>query len=80
MKQGSFGSSRCGRVGVGFTEYLLLAVVVIVPLVIAAAVTLWSLKQVQYRPRKRRPPSSVSVERSGSEVDGSPPPADSVKS
>lgn len=39
----------------GFTEYLLLALVILVPLAIAAVVTLWSLKQVQYRPKKRRP-------------------------
>ncbi len=38
----------------GFTEYLLLALVIVVPLTIAAIVTLWSLKQVQYRPKKRR--------------------------
>lgn len=38
----------------GPTEYLLLAVVILAPLVIAAAVTLWSLKQVQYRPKQRR--------------------------
>jgi hypothetical protein len=40
---------------VGFTEYVLLALVILVPLAIAAVVTLWSLKQVQYRPKKRRP-------------------------
>ncbi len=39
----------------GFTEYVLLALVILVPLAIAAVVTLWSLKQVQYRPKKRRP-------------------------
>jgi hypothetical protein len=40
---------------VGVTEYLLLVLVIVVPLIIAGAVTLWSLKQVQYRPKKRRP-------------------------
>ena len=30
-------------------EWLLLAVIIVVPLVIAVAVTLWSLKQVQYK-------------------------------
>lgn len=45
----------------GPTEYLLLALVILVPLAIAAAVTLWSLKQVQYRPKQRRPrPSAIS--------------------
>lgn len=39
----------------GLTEYALLALVILVPLVIAGAVTLWSLKQVEYRPKKRRP-------------------------
>ncbi len=49
----------------GLTEYLLLALVIVVPLVIAAMVTLWSLKQVQYRPKKRRPrpaPESTSTD------------------
>lgn len=39
----------------GPAEYLLLALVILVPLAIAAAVTLWSLKQVEYRPKQRRP-------------------------
>lgn len=38
----------------GLTEYLLLGVVIVVPLVIAGAVTLWSLEQVRYRPKKSR--------------------------
>lgn len=39
----------------GVTEYVLLVVVVIaIPLAIAGAVTLWSLKQVQYRPKQGR--------------------------
>lgn len=80
LQSGTCVDSGHGRSGVGFTEYLLLAVVVVVPLVIAAAVTLWSLKQVQYRPRKRRPPSSVNLERSASEADGAVSPADSTKS
>ena len=37
-------------------EWLLTAAVIIVPLIIAVAVTLWSLEQVRYRPKKRRPP------------------------
>lgn len=39
----------------GPTEYGLLALVILVPLGIAAAVTLWSLEQVRYRPKRRRP-------------------------
>jgi len=42
---------------VGALEYLLLALVILVPLVIAGAVTLWSLEQARYRPKRfRRPP------------------------
>ncbi|MDQ3694882.1 MAG: hypothetical protein M3464_14840 [Chloroflexota bacterium] len=40
----------------GLTEYALLIVVVLgIPLAIAGAVTLWSLKQVRYRPKRRGP-------------------------
>ena len=39
----------------GTTEWVLLALVVLVPLIVAAAVTLWSLEQVRYRPKRRRP-------------------------
>ncbi len=46
----------------GLTEYALLALVIVVPLVIAGAVTLWSLKQVQYRPKQRRPAAVAAVE------------------
>lgn len=35
------------------TEYLLLAVVILVPLAIAVVVTLWSLEQARYRPKHR---------------------------
>jgi hypothetical protein len=59
----------------GLTEYLLLAVVVVVPLVIASAVTLWSLKQVQYRPRKRRPVKSMATESSTGEGNSGAGPA-----
>jgi len=40
------------------TQWLLLALVILVPLIIAVAVTLWSLEQVRYRPKRRpkRPP------------------------
>ena len=36
------------------TEYLLLAAVILVPLIIAGGVTLWSLEQARYRPKRRR--------------------------
>jgi hypothetical protein len=35
-------------------EWLLTAAVIVVPLIIAIAVTMWSLEQVRYRPKKRR--------------------------
>lgn len=38
------------------TEWLLTAAVILVPLAIAVTVTLWSLEQARYRPKKRRPP------------------------
>ena len=44
-----------GDDGVGTTEWVLLALVILVPLVIAVGVTLWSLEQVRYRPKRRRP-------------------------
>ncbi len=37
----------------GAREWVLLAVVVLVPLAIAAAVTLWSLEQARYRPKAK---------------------------
>ena len=36
------------------TEYLLLALVILVPLAIAVAVTLWSIDQARYRPKRPR--------------------------
>lgn len=38
------------------TEWVLTAAVILVPLAIAVVVTLWSLKQVRYRPKKWQPP------------------------
>jgi hypothetical protein len=43
-------------VRVGTREWILAAAVILVPLVIAVMVTLWSLEQARYRPKKRRPP------------------------
>jgi hypothetical protein len=36
-------------------EWLLTAAVIVVPLIIAVVVTMWSLEQVRYRPKKRCP-------------------------
>ena len=42
---------------------MLTAAVIVIPLIIAIVVTLWSLEQVRYRPKKRRPEAaSVSGE------------------
>ena len=41
----------------GTREWILTAGVIVVPLIIAVVVTLWSLEQVRYRPKKRRPAS-----------------------
>ena len=40
-------------------EWILTALVIVVPLVIAITVTLWSLEQARYRPKKRRPGAHV---------------------
>ncbi len=45
---------------------MLTVAVIVVPLIIAVVVTLWSLDQVRYRPRKRRPAAHVARETSGS--------------
>jgi hypothetical protein len=37
-------------------EWILTAAVIVVPLIIAVVVTLWSLEQVRYRPKRRGPP------------------------
>ena len=43
-------------------EWLLTAAVIVIPLIIAVAVTMWSLDQVRYRPKKRRPASAAARE------------------
>jgi hypothetical protein len=40
---------------VGTREWILTAAVIVVPLIIAVLVTMWSLEQVRYRPKRRRP-------------------------
>jgi hypothetical protein len=43
-------------------EWLLTAAVIVIPLIIAVAVTMWSLDQVRYRPKKRRPAAAAARE------------------
>jgi len=40
-------------------EWLLTAAVIVIPLIIAVIVTLWSLEQARYRPKKRRPANAL---------------------
>ena len=49
-------------------EWILTAAVIVIPLIVAIVVTLWSLEQVRYRPKKRRPsrPSSAEAISDGS--------------
>ena len=49
-------------------EWLLTAAVIVVPLIIAITVTMWSLEQVRYRPKKRRP-QPVTARQSGAPGD-----------
>ena len=58
----------------GLTEYVLLALVILVPLVIAVAVTLWSLEQVRYRPKRSRPRPTEGQDRPPAGTDPVPPP------
>ena len=55
--------------GMGTKEYLLLVLVIVVPLVIATVVTLWTLEQARLRSKKNRKPSRT-------KVDSGTPPAD----
>jgi hypothetical protein len=52
-------------------EWILAAGVILVPLAIAVVVTLWSLEQARYRPKKRRPPGIRRDDAMAAEV-GSP--------
>jgi len=40
-------------------EWLLTAAVIVIPLIIAVTVTMWSLDQVRYRPKNRRQASAA---------------------
>jgi hypothetical protein len=57
-------------------EWLLAAAVIVVPLIIAVVVTMWSLEQVRYRPKKRRPAPVVGRE-SGAPVGRGDEPSES---
>jgi len=50
-------------------EWVLTAAVIVIPLIIAVVVTIWSLDQVRYRPKKQRP-SPVAARETESPVDG----------
>lgn len=54
----------------GTREWMLTAAVILVPLVIAVVVTLWSLEQARYRPKRRKPASRQEDDRSGGEDSG----------
>lgn len=58
-------------------EWMLTAAVIVVPLIIAVVVTLWSLEQVRYKRKTFRPPSArrESGESSGSTARGDRPPS-----
>ena len=56
------------RLRVQTREWVLTAAVIVIPLIIASVVTIWSLDQVRYRPKKRRP-SPVGVRESETPVD-----------
>jgi len=58
------------RIRVQAREWLLTVAVIVIPLIIAATVTIWSLDQVRYRPKKRRPAPVVAHE-AGTPADGS---------
>lgn len=47
------------RIRVQTREWLLTAAVIVIPLIIAVVVTMWSLEQVRYRPKKQRPASAA---------------------
>jgi hypothetical protein len=47
----------------GTQEYILLALVILIPLVIAVVVTLWTLEQARLRNKKNRPTGEKRVAR-----------------
>jgi heme exporter protein D len=57
-------------------EWILTAAVILVPLIIAVVVTLWSLKQVQYRRKAWKPRSARSDAANGESGRRVPAPGD----
>ena len=53
-------------------EWILTAAVIVVPLIIAVVVTLWSLEQVRYRPKRRRPPRETVAARDSDTTEDGP--------
>jgi hypothetical protein len=47
---------------VGTKEYVLLVLVILVPLVIATVVTLWTLEQARLRSKKNRRPAKTKAD------------------
>lgn len=61
----------------GTQEWILTVGVIAVPLAIAVVVTLWSLEQARYRPKRKRPPGIRRDEPSpeqGADPRAAPPP------
>jgi hypothetical protein len=50
--------------------------VIVIPLIIAVVVTMWSLEQVRYRPKKRRP-VPVAARETGAPIDRGDEPSES---
>ncbi|MFM9107191.1 MAG: hypothetical protein ACKOWF_10905 [Chloroflexota bacterium] len=60
-------------------EWIVLALLIVVPLIIAVLVTLWSIKQIAYRPKKSAPPKPVlTAAEAGSGAAGAPAAAAAV--
>jgi hypothetical protein len=63
----------------GTQEYILLALVILIPLVIAVVVTLWTLEQARLRNKKNRPAGEKRVARAVVAVESSEEPERVVK-
>ena len=64
------------RMRVQTREWLLTAAMIVIPLIIAVVVTMWSLEQVRYRPKKRRP-APVAARETGAPADRGDEPRES---
>src|SRR5215212_2961202 len=67
---------RTERIRVQTREWLLTAAVIVIPLIIAVVVTMLSLEQVRYRPKKRHPAAAATRE-TGAPVDRGDEPGES---